>query len=282
MASLDDILSDEKPKEQEAPAPAEAPAPEPAEKPDGYKSLRQQAREKEYAAQGRDPSTGQYITKDEPKPEVTAEPEKPREPEKPPVQQFTEKERAFLAAAQSERAKRQELEKQLQAMKEAKTQEAPKSFFDDPEGTLKSLKDELQATKEEVKQGQINTRLQTSEMVARSRHTDFEEKVTVFAELVQKTPGLGQQWLAAPDPAEFAYQTAKAHKELQDAGGMESWRQKAEKEIRAKVEAELKAKAEALEKERQKLPPSLSDARGTTVNRPVWGGPTSLETILKS
>ena len=73
--------------------------------------------------------------------------------------------------------------------------------------------------------------------------------------------------------------------ELQQAGGIPELRAKIEKEteakVRARIDAELKDKAEALAKERAALPPSLSEARSTGINKPVWGGIPSMEEILK-
>ncbi len=122
-------------------------------------------------------------------------------------------------------------------------------------------------------------------MIARYRHTDFEEKLNIFQELVSKTPGLWQQCLASVDPAEYAYGLAKNHQELQQVGNLDALKAKIEKEtearVRVKIEAEIKAKDEALQKERAALPGSLSDARSSGVNRPVWGGPPPLDAVLK-
>ena len=302
--SLDSILSDEKPAPREPATPA-APA---AEKPMpdipvlGDSPLPEQqkierpisrkvaARDKEQLAQGRvrDPETGQYVKVEE-KPEEPAKAATPpakEEPAKPaapvhaaPQQEFTEKEKAFLRAAQEERSKRQELERRLAAIEAAKPQEPAKTFWDDPEAALAKQKQELQ-------QAVIGMRLQTAEGIARARYPDFDAKVAVFSELAMSTPGLGQQMLQASDPAEFVYRTAANHMAIKEAGGVEALLAKKEAETRAKVrteiEAELKAKAEELAKDRAALPGSLSDARSTgAANRQVWSGPPSLEDILK-
>jgi hypothetical protein len=298
--SLNDILSD---KEPVAPAlePAKEPVKEqtadtakPVEKTEATpepKVERPQSRRKAWAdreqdAQGRirDPETGQYTAKPVPEAEpAKPEPAKP-EPAKPavaPQQEFTEKEKAFQKAMLEERGKRQEIERRLAAIEAAKpaaTTEPAKTFWDDPEGAL--AKHQAEARKES-----INTRLQMAEMFARKSHPDFDEKIEVFGKILQQTPGLHAQWISAPDPAEFAYNLGKNHMELEQAGSIEEMRAKIEREtsarVRAEVEAELKAKADALAKERAALPPSLSEARSTGVNKPVWGGPPSLDEILK-
>lgn len=287
--SLGDILSD-------APNPEPSPdkvveaegvtKPDPVEKAISRKTAH---RDQEQEAQGRvrDPATGQYApkeVKEEPKPtEAAPVPEAPKPEVKAPVQEFTEKEKAFLRAAKEERQKRQELERRLAAM-EAKpapttSTEAPKTFWDDPEAALA-------AHTAQVRAEATNARLGMAEFTARQKHPDFDEKVAKFAEILQQTPGLHAQWLAAPDPAEFAYSLAKNHMELQQVGSMEEMRAKIVREttasVRAQVEAELKAKAEALTKEREAIPQSLSTARsvGGNANRTVWSGPTPLDSIL--
>lgn len=296
--SMADILSGEEPAKVEAPpAPAAAPAakepldipvlgdkPLPEEsKVERPRSRKQAHRDKEQEAQGRvrDPETGQYVSKvaAEAPPAVTAKPEP--EPAKPavvaPQQEFTDKEKAFLRTAQDERGKRQAVERELAEVRAKLPKEEPKTFWDDPEAAL-------QRQKEELRQENLNTRLKTAELIARQRHPDFDEKIAVFGQVMEQTPGLHVQWLSALDPAEFAYQLGKNHQELKEAGDLPALRAKIEKEaeikVRARIEAELKAKAEALAKDRAALPPSLSEAKSTGTNKQVWGGPPSMDSIL--
>ena len=106
--------------------------------------------------------------------------------------------------------------------------------------------------------------------------------------MCETVPGLFEQALAQPDPAEFVYKTAKHHQEIADAGNLDAFKAKIEKETRIKAEAEFKAKAEAdaqaRQRERDALPGSLSNVTGVggANARPVWGGPTPLDSILKS
>lgn len=296
--SMDDILSDKKPAAPEAPtAPAPEKAVEPAAAPEAPKverplSRKKQWQDREQDAQGRvrDPDTGQYVAKEEKKAEEAPAKEPPAEPAKAetakpavaaPQQEFTDKEKAFQRAMMEERGKRQELERRLAAVEAAKgpaSTEAPKTFWDDPEAALAKHRAEIRTEA-------TNARLQTSEFIARQKHQDFDEKVATFEKILQQTPGLAQQWLASPDPAEFAYTTGKNHLELEQAGSIDQLRAKIEKEtearVRLKLEAELKEKAEVLARERAALPPSLSDARSTGENKHVWGGVPSMEDILK-
>jgi hypothetical protein len=233
----------------------------------------------------RDPETGQFAPKEEKPAEPVKAEEKPAEPkvepEKPvaPQQEMTEKEKAFLRGMAEERRKRQELERRLQAL-ETKPQgdpAAPKTFWDDPEGALAKDRQERQR---EI----IQTKLGLTETFARQRHADFDEKIAEFGQLVGSTPGLREQWLADADPAEFAYRVGRNHLELKQAGSIEEMRAKlvrdTETRVRAQLEAELKAKAEALAKQKEALPPSLSEARSAGHNRPVWSGPTPLDDII--
>ena len=283
-----------------APAPKEAPeSPKLGEKPlaetappvERSQSNRKKWEDREQAAQGRvrDPETGQFATAEKvaetaPAPTTGS----PTEPAKPvvsaPQQDFTDKEKAFQRAMMEERGKRQELERRLAAIETAKaapaaaaTTEAPKTFWDDPEGALAKHQ-------QEVRRESTNARLQTAEFIARQKHTDFDEKIEVFAKVLQQTPGLEKQWLSAPDPAEFAFTTGKNHMELEQAGSIDELHAKIEKEtearVRLKLETELKDKSEALAKERAALPPSLSEARSTGSNKPVWSGPSTLDDIL--
>ena len=101
-----------------------------------------------------------------------------------------------------------------------------------------------------------------------------------FAKALQDTPGLHQQWVNAPDPAEFAYTAAKNRIEFKELGNMEEYRAKVERELRAKIEAEFNEKQAKILKDRQDLPPTLSDVTGTAGPKAVWGGPESLSSIL--
>lgn len=296
--SMDDILNDAPPPKPEAPAEPSPPAerneaaPEKPEANDDYRSRKQKHQEKEFNAQGlvRDAATGQFAKKEaepqEQKPDagattVAAQPVPAASaapagtPAQPPVEQLTAKEAAFLARAQDETRKRQELERRLAALE--KPAEPAKTFWDDPEAAMKAQDDK-------IAQAVASTALRTSEIIARNRYADFDEKVAEFGKLCAANPWLAAQCQQSPDPADFAYKTGKSHQELQQLGGIEQIKEKVRQEteaaVRVKIEAELKAKAEALAAERAAIPGSLSNARSTGVNKPVWNGPTPFNDIL--
>lgn len=299
QTSMDDILSDAKP---EKPAP-DAPAAPTESKAEGASpvervtSRRAEHRRKELTAQGRDPDTGQFVKKEEAEaaaPEAKAPEKKPEAAEKPPTQEMTAKEKAAFAAVQDERRKRQALEQQIAAMRQAPPQQQPapnqadgqsgqpRKFWDDPEAALAEYHG---ATVSQAQHIAITARISTSEMLARHRHEaagDYDTNIEVFKELAQSTPGVMQQWLQSPDPAEFAYRAGKMHRELREVGSLEGLRAKMEKELRLKIETEFKEKEEAARKERAAIPPTLSDVRGASQqHRPQFAGPTPMSDILK-
>ena len=298
--SLADILSDEPPERPEAPTPP-AERPEPSAAPDkpeptGASSAKKEFRAKEWTAQGRDPETGHFLPK-EPSaaPAPAAEPAAPAAPAAAapaapaPQQDMTDKERAFFRAAHEERTKRQALEQELAKLRAAPTQ--PPGEPVDPNAAFwqapaDALAKDRQQTRQEVHQAITQTRIGLTEQFARARYTDFDKAVEEFQQLAQVTPGLVEQMVAAADPAEFAYQTGKRHSQIKAYGSLDQWqateRGRIEAEVRAKVEAEFKAKEEEARRAREALPGSLSDARSTGgTHRAVWGGPPSLEDILK-
>lgn len=306
--SLDDVLSGTDAPVVEKPAaepPADKPASEPAERPaadakpiERVTSRRAEHRKKELAAQGRDPETGQFIPKapSEEKPaapakaeeKTSAKPEeKPAEPAKPaspPQQDLTPRERAAFAKAADEARKRQALELELARLKSGQPQPEKPKFWDNPEQALQNFEKNM---KDGLAQTETSILLKTSERLARQRYPDFDEKLTVFEEIITRNPALVNEWISSPDPAEFAYSTGKGTLELRQAGGMDKLlaerEAKARADERAKVEAEFKKKEEEREKLRAALPGTLSDVHGAAPrgSQPVFSGPTPLNEILK-
>lgn len=298
MADLSEILEGSTPDGVaiEKPAPevqSEAPATEAAAEPQddgkrGRKRFQQEERDAREAGAGRvrDPATGQYVAKPkveepaaEPAVEPAAEPAKVAEPaaqqpaKQPETQQFTEKERAFLAAAQEERRKRQALEQQLATLQKQPEGEK-KTFWDSPDEALQSFQ-------QQVQQAILQTRLNTAEAIAKNKYKDFAENVAEFEQVAQSVPGLAQQMMNAADPAEFAYQVGKRQKELKQIGDIEEYKMKIQRETRAQLEAEFKAKEAERAALAANLTPSLSDTRGSgQTTRPVFTGPTPLDSIL--
>lgn len=187
-------------------------------------------------------------------------------------EQLTDKERAFMAAARDERNKRQALEARLQELEAAKQPE--KEFWEAPEEKLNAFEAKIQQT-------MLKTKIDMAESIARTRYSDFDEKIGVFAELLETTPGLHSQWMSALDPAEFAYKAGQNFMKFKESGSIEDMRAKIAAEERAKIEAEYKAKELEREKKLSAIPNSVSGINGTGASAaPVWNGPASLESLL--
>lgn len=182
-----------------------------------------------------------------------------------------------LAALMDERTKRQAIELQLKAQAQAPV-EKPDAYVT-PDEAIQYGQNEIRT--------EFNERfLNMSEAQARSRHSeDFDQMSDVFfSEMATANPVLGQQAMQAPDPYEFVYQQAKTHIEFKGVNSVDDLKAKLEVELRAKLEAEYaeKAKNSVDQAINSALPPSLSTATATGGNTaPVWGGPPSLDSILK-
>ena len=286
---LDDVLAEEKPEPKKSddlkiPVLGEELG---EEKPEirerSRKRFQQEERDAREAGAGRvRDAEGKYVAKEE-KPKEEAKPEAKVEakPEQKPAELYSEREKAYWQALNAERHKRQELEKQLKDLS-TKPPAEQKAFWDDPEGHFKQFEERLRKSEENSRAAVHNTVLRASEMIARSKYKDFDAAIEVFAKAVEKTPGLGQQWMGSPDPAEFAYQSGKTMKELSEAGDINALRAKIAKEERTKLEAEFKAKTEKEAAERAALPGSLSGVSAVPQKRQVWGGPTPLDSILSN
>ena len=277
MESMTDILSEKEPEKPVEEVKTESEVPQEPVEVERVQSRRKQHMAKEYEAQGRDPETGQFIpkepeVKEEVKPEVKAE-------VKPEVkkEELTDKERGFLRGLEEERRKRQELERRIAEMQTKQPEGEKKTFWDDPEGHFKTFEQRLA-------QRETALSLKVSETIARSKYTDFDGAIEVFADILKTPagPGVHAQFLAAQDPAEFAYRLGKQTKELREVGSVEAMREKIAKEERIKLEAEFKKKQADLVKQREELTPTLSDVKGASKqHEPVFRGPTPFADILK-
>jgi len=124
-----------------------------------------------------------------------------------------------------------------------------------------------------------NTRIGMSEAFARKHYGDqeYEEKLSAFMGLVEKTPSLIVDMRASSNPADFMFQTAKRQMMLDQVGDLDAY----EKKVREKVESEIEGKIrkEYEQKLGKALPNSLADTRAAGgLKTPV--GDESLEDIL--
>ncbi len=277
--TLDGVLFEDAPEPPKDEAPAEVEKPEaPPEKVEPLSRPRRADgtfKTKEEIAAEKAPKEPEAKT-EEPAKEVVAEPKAAAPATK---QELDPQVKAFLAAAQDERRKRQDLERQLAEIQKRLPQAEPEkkeTFWDNPEGFFQK---QSQALEEQ----RLSMKLEAAELIARSKYPDFGEMLPKFEELVRTVPGLMHQWVNSANPGEFAYQTAKNHMQLADAGSIDALRTQIEKEVRVKIEAETRAKNEDKAKEAAKLPTSLSSVKGAAASQQTqeWTGPTSLDDVLE-
>jgi hypothetical protein len=164
-----------------------------------------------------------------------------------------------------ERRKRQDLERQLEALKQPKVEVDP---WTDLPGALKS---EREALKEELFLERCNL---TAEL-ARTKYKDYDAVQQAFVEAAQANPGLFQQLRRETNPAEFAYKQGLLHRELGSVNGdMGAYRTKLEADIRKQVEAEWAAKHPT-------VPTSLNSDTSPVATTPVYAGPPPLKSLLR-
>ncbi len=156
-----------------------------------------------------------------------------------------------------ERDRRKAAEARLAEL-EGKQEEKPTpDILEDPEAYAKRLKDD-------VNHGVLERHFDSSEYRARKAHGDnaVEDAIGVFNEMVKADPLLAKKALEHPEPFDFVIDTVKAHKRVEDAGGVEELlkteRQRMRAEIEAEIREELDGKAEAKAKTRESLPETLA------------------------
>ena len=154
-----------------------------------------------------------------------------------------------------ELARTRELNRELKAKAEPKQE--PTNIFEDPEKRLTELSDSFDAKLQNVK-------ITMSESYARKVYPDFDQKLDTFLTMIDSNPLLAQQMNSAPDPATFAYETAKQKLTLDQVGDISEF----EKTIQQKAEAAAEEKFKKLyaEKFGKELPTSLADTRAAADN----------------
>ncbi len=238
---------------------------------------------------------GRFVPKSEPEPQAqetgeTAAPVDEPEPqtEVPPTPEAEPEPQAIpFKALKDERAKRQQLEAEnaqlrAQIQQPQQPQYQPQPQFQpeadevpdpvvDPAGYADWVESRALA--------RINTqRVAQSAQAARGRYQDFDQAVQAFQQMAQVNPMLEQMMLQQPDPAEWAYRTAKTHMEVAQYGGLDA-------AVEARVQAALAAEMEKLKAQaaaKPAVPPSLATERSVAqrTNSVPWAGPPSLESIL--
>lgn len=181
-------------------------------------------------------------------------------------------------AIREEREKRQTLEKELEALRNQIQQlqqpqeppAPPPSIWDDEQGWQTHLQNQV------LQQANQISRINASEMAARSQHQDFQEMFDLFNEMAGSNPQLVQQAMADPHPWGKAYQIAKNYKSMQDLAAVDV------NDLRAKLKEELLAELQQGNSPvAPSIPATLSGERSVASRSgPAWAGPTPLSEIL--
>lgn len=173
------------------------------------------------------------------------------------------------AALIGERRRRQEAEDRLRVLEQQLqqpqapqpapvVQQGPPDQFEDPEGYTNWLVAQAsQAARAEAYHAFQYQRIQMSAEEAKAKLPDYAEKISVFEQMAQVNPQLMQELNRAPNPAEYAYNTAKTQLEISQYGGIDGL-------IAARVQEALKT---APQPTLAPIPDTLADAqssRGTT------------------
>ena len=145
-----------------------------------------------------------------------------------------EKQDWTLAAVKDERRKRQELEKELESLKQK--QQEPKELpdvFDDQKAFVESIRSEFQ-------QELGNAKLEVARSMMMEFHDDYEAMEAKFIDLAKENPTLRDQAMKEANPAKFAYQQAKKYEEYQKVQDVDAYKEQLRNEMRAEIEAEIK------------------------------------------
>lgn len=161
------------------------------------------------------------------------------EQEAPPASEEPEQPAHVPAAAlRDERSKRQALERRLAELEAMQGAPARPDANEDPEGAASYLQQQMQGEVWKVKAG-------LSRSMVASQKADYAEREAEFIEMAADNPDLVRQMYNSENPALFAYETARKHKEYLELQNVDEAKAKLRAEVRAEIEAELTAKAEA-------------------------------------
>jgi hypothetical protein len=202
-------------------------------------------------------------------------PETPKAEDPPAKKPDEESEESWTKrAVLDERRKRQELEREIADLRaKAKPDAVPEKpsrpdIFEDQEGAFGHLEKAFEA--------RLATRqIELSQELMREKYADYDEKESLFVDLVKADPSLIQKMRAAALPAKFVYDHVTKHQQMQEMQDVDAYREKIRAEVRAELEKERGEEAEPAARETQ--PPQLVGRRSAT-KAPV--AHESLEDIL--
>lgn len=276
-------------------AQVEAPsAPTPEEPPAAEVGGEEQAQARTYNRDGHGKFAAKGETQEEAAPAAEAEEDAPpaSEEESGPIP---------VAALKKERARRQTAEQQRQAAEaralaaeeqlrqlqmqpvQPPPQQAqqppqaaatPPDRWEDPDGYDRWLVAKAAETaREETMRAIEFQRIAGSAQQFASQTPDYAEKVGVFEQMVNANPALLDQMHRSPNPAKFAYDSAKMHLEIAEHGGIEGV-------IEARVQEALRGIAPAAATAQVQIPATLADAQSSRGSGAGYQPP-SLDDLLK-
>lgn len=135
----------------------------------------------------------------------------------------------------------------------------------------------------------LSDKLDMSEMIAREKYPDLDEKFELFKAEVAKNPALHAEALKQKHPYDWIYKQSVKLQALAEIGDdPTAYQQKLRDQIKAELEAAQNQTAEtqtqqpAAPNAALNLPKSLATARSAGPrSAPTWTGPTPLDNILK-
>ena len=180
---------------------------------------------------------------------------------------------------QAAESRAEQLEQKLKELEVGGQQhdELKADWYADPEKAA-------QAMQQQLSQQAFNTKLELSQDMMRGQFEDYDDLETEFVDLAKQDPRLIQEMQQAPNPARFAYETAKKARDYEAMKDVDSYKAKLEQEIEAKVRKELEAeqqqKAEKQQRKRDAIDPSLASSTSNGLKSDDYAGPTPLDDIL--
>lgn len=201
--------------------------------------------------------------------EATEEPTGEEETSPPEVETKSDPIEGLKAGISAERQKRQEAEMRARQLEQQMTQTREKpDFWENPEAVLNGMAQGFQSQMQEMK-----TNMSVEFM--RTTYDDYDEMEATFIDMAQQNPMLVQEMNKSGNPAKFAYDTAKAQKEISEMRDP-SYKDKLRAEIKAELEAEYKASLETEIQKRSSLPGTLSNDRAAGGNiQQSWSQPSA-------
>jgi hypothetical protein len=203
--------------------------------------------------------------------------------EEPKVEAKPELTKADVAAIIDERRKRQELQRELDQLKQQQPQKPKTDIFADPDAAIAERLQERLTPLE-------NTIFQLQTELAKSKMPDFDDAAKAFFTHAQNDPILMHQADTAPDLFAFIYREGNRLKELGDVGGdIVKYKEKVTAESRAEIAkrdeqiATLSKQIETLTKAQAELaavPRSLNQL-GTSVPKSTDADPEDINQLVR-